>query len=62
DVMEDLIEKKTLTKYYWKARYPFPVTSQTDYTDFGSKLISDFSATNQKNLFTITVSLEEIKQ
>ena len=23
DVMEDLIAKKTLTKYYWKARYPY---------------------------------------
>ncbi|MDO4641717.1 MAG: hypothetical protein Q4A84_08490, partial [Neisseria sp.] len=75
DVMEDLIEKKTLTKYYWKARYPYSrkddgsISLQNDgiegipeqaigYTEFGSDSINDFSAKNQKNLFTITISLE----
>ncbi|MDO4641718.1 MAG: hypothetical protein Q4A84_08495 [Neisseria sp.] len=61
DLMEHLTEKKALTKYYLKDRYPFPITRQYDYTDFGSGSIDDFSAKNQKNLFTITVSLEEIK-
>lgn len=61
DFVDNLIEKKIITKYYWKARYPFPINPQTDFVDFGSESLDAFSAENQKNLFTITLTIEDIK-
>ena len=65
DVMANLMEKKILTKYYWKARYPHTKRNDgslvVEHTEFGSDSINDFSPENQKNLFTITVTLEEVK-
>ncbi|WP_373746973.1 hypothetical protein [Neisseria dentiae] len=61
DTVDELIEQKTMTKYYWKARYPFPVNPQPDFVDFGSETLDAFSPENQKNLFTITATIEEIK-
>lgn len=61
DVMEELLKEKSLTKYYWKKRYPLPITKQEDYTDFGRASIKDFAIENQNNLFNITITLEEVK-
>ncbi|MDO4641877.1 MAG: hypothetical protein Q4A84_09320 [Neisseria sp.] len=78
DVMEKLIEKKTLTKYYWKARYPYyrnedgSIALQNDgiegmpkgvigYVYFGADSLKGFNKEQLKNLFSISVTLEEIK-
>ncbi|WP_416192459.1 hypothetical protein [Neisseria sp. CCUG12390] len=61
DFVDNLIEQKTMTKYYWKALYPYPTHPQNDYVDFGNESPNDFSPENQKNLFTMTATIEEIK-
>ena len=67
DSLDDLIEKKTLTKYYWKGGYPYfknidGSNSNTENTvSFGGDTLTDFSEDRWQDLFTIAVTLEEIK-
>ena len=65
DIFNDLIEKKTLTKYYWKWAYPYSKkedgTLYTDSVDSGIVSPEIYDAEKHKEMFTITVTLEEIK-
>ena len=69
DVMKNLIKEKTLVKYYWNGTYPYYRNDDgtismrsdgTNFTDFGEPL-KWFSAERQKDLFSISISLEEVK-
>ena len=64
DIMKYLLEKKTLTNYYWKWSYPYSRkedgTLYTDSVDFGIESPEIYSAEEHKEMFTITVTLEEI--
>ena len=64
DIMKYLLEKKTLTNYYWKWSYPYSRkedgTLYTDSVDFGIESPEIYSAEDHKEMFTITVTLEEI--
>ena len=64
DVMRNILEKKTLTNYYWKWAYPYSRkedgTLYTDSVDFGIDSPEIYSAEQHKEMFTITVTLEEI--
>ena len=72
DVMENLEKEKTMTKYYWKRGYPYyknkdglPYGSEdSPDVDFGEKSLSAYGAGphNDNDFFSITVTLEEIKQ
>ena len=65
DSLNDLIEKKTLTKYYWKWSYPYFTREDgsisPDFVNFGITSPELYSAEEHKEMFTITVTLEEIK-
>ncbi|MDO4641828.1 MAG: hypothetical protein Q4A84_09070 [Neisseria sp.] len=66
DVMEDLIEQKTLTKYYWKGAYPYLKDENgskydDDVVSYGSDSPTKYSTDKQKDLFNITITLEEMK-
>ena len=65
DALDNLIEKKILTKYYWKWSYPYSRredgTLYSDSVDFGIVSPEIYSAEQHKEMFTITVTLEEIK-
>ena len=65
DVMRNLLEKKTLTKYYWKWSYPYFTREDgsisPDFVNFGITSPELYSAEEHKEMFTITVTLEEIK-
>ena len=65
DIMKHLLEEKTLTKYYWKWSYPYSRkedgTLYTDSVDFGIESPEIYSAEEHKEMFTITVTLEEIQ-
>ena len=65
DSLNDLIEKKTLTKYYWKWSYPYFTREDgsisLDFVNFGITSPELYSAEEHKEMFTITVTLEEIK-
>ncbi|WP_308023648.1 hypothetical protein [Neisseria oralis] len=64
DIMKYLLEKKTLTNYYWKWSYPYSRkedgTLYTDSVDFGIESPEIYSAEEHKEMFTIAVTLEEI--
>ena len=64
DVMRNLLEKKTLTKYYWKWSYPYFTREDgsisPDFVNFGITSPELYSAEEHKEMFTITVTLEEI--
>ena len=61
-----MIGKKILTKYYWKGGYPYfknadGSNSNTENTiSFGGDNLTDFSTDRRQDLFTITVTLEDI--
>ena len=65
DFLDDLIEKKMLVKYYWKWAYPYSKredgTLYSDSVDFGIVSPEIYSVEQHKEMFTITVTLEEIK-
>ena len=69
DVMENLTKTNTLTKYYWKGAYPYFLNDDGSiYNDHNvvssgnsPDQLDNFSVEQQKNLFTITVTLEEIE-
>ncbi|MDO4641966.1 MAG: hypothetical protein Q4A84_09770 [Neisseria sp.] len=66
DVMEKLIEKKTLTKYYWKGAYPYLKDENgskydDDVVSYGADSPTKYSTDRQKDLFNITITLEEMK-
>ena len=65
DVMRNLLEKKTLTKYYWKWSYPYFTREDgsisPNFVNFGITSPELYSAEEHKEMFTITVTLEEIK-
>ena len=65
DVMRNLLEKKTLTKYYWKWSYPYFTREDgsisPDFVNFGITSPELYSAEEHKEMFTITVTLEEVK-
>ena len=65
DFLDDLMEKKTLTKYYWKWSYPYFTREDgsisPDFVNFGITSPELYSAEEHKEMFTITVTLEEIK-
>jgi len=64
DFLDDLMEKKTLTKYYWKWSYPYFTREDgsisPDFVNFGITSPELYSAEEHKEMFTITVTLEEI--
>jgi len=68
DFLDTLMERKTLTKYYWKGSYPyarnedgsiFIRSDEVGFTDWGEPL-DKFPIERRKNLFSITLTLEEI--
>ena len=65
DVMRNLLEKKTLTKYYWKWSYPYFTREDgsisPDFVNFGITSPELYSAEEHKEMFTITVTLEEVQ-
>ena len=65
DVMRNLLEKKKLTKYYWKWAYPYSRkedgTLYSDSVDSGIVSPEIYDAEKHKEMFTITVTLEEIR-
>ena len=65
DFLDDLMEKKTLTKYYWKWSYPYFTREDgsisPNFVNFGITSPELYSAEEHKEMFTITVTLEEIK-
>ena len=69
DFLDDLIEKKTLTKYYWKGGYPYyknqdgSIYRSNTMTDFGVSpdKLDIYTDEQRQSLFKITVTLEEIK-
>ena len=65
NVMRNLLEKKTLTKYYWKWSYPYFTREDgsisPDFVNFGITSPELYSAEEHKEMFTITVTLKEIK-
>ena len=65
DVMRNLLEKKTLTKYYWKWSYPYFTREDgsipPDFVNFGITSPELYSAEEHKEMFTITITLEEIQ-
>jgi len=68
DALDNLIEKKILTKYYWKGGYPYfknadgsnSNTENENTISFGGDNLTDFSTDRRQDLFTITVTLEDI--
>ena len=64
DALDNLIEKKILTKYYWKWSYPYFTREDgsisPDFVNFGITSPELYSAEAHKEMFTITVTLEEI--
>ena len=64
EVMRNLLEKKTLTKYYWKWSYPYFTREDgsisPDFVNFGITSPELYSAEEHKEMFTITVTLEEV--
>ncbi|WP_416192463.1 hypothetical protein [Neisseria sp. CCUG12390] len=65
DFVDNLIERKTMTSYYWKAIYPFHRKKDgsvyTDSVDSGSDSLTVFNEEQRKNLFSITATIEEVK-
>ncbi len=65
DVMRNLLEKKKLTKYYWKWAYPYSRkedgTLYSDSVDSGIVSPEIYDAEKHKEMFTITVTLEEVQ-
>lgn len=64
DIMKHLLEEKTLTKYYWKWSYPYFTREDgsisPDFVNSGITSPELYSAEEHKEMFTITVTLEEI--
>lgn len=65
DILEKLLNKKLLTQYYWKWTYPFSKkedgTLYTDSVHYGIVSPELYDAEKHKEMFSITVSLEEIQ-
>ena len=65
DFLDDLIEKKMLVKYYWKWAYPYSKREDgslySDSVDFGIVSPEIYSPEEHKKMFTITVTLEEVR-
>ena len=65
DILEKLLSKKILTQYYWKWTYPFSKkedgTLYTDSVHYGIVSPELYDAEKHKEMFSITVSLEEIQ-
>ena len=65
DVMRNLLERKKLTKYYWKWAYPYSRkedgTLYSDSVDSGIVSPEIYDAEKHKEMFTITVTLEEVQ-
>ena len=66
--LDTLMERKTLTKYYWKGSYPYSrnedgsIFIRSDgvgFTDWGDPL-DKIPVERRKDLFSITLTLEEI--
>ncbi|MDO4642091.1 MAG: hypothetical protein Q4A84_10420 [Neisseria sp.] len=69
-ILTDLIENKILTKYYWKGGYPYyrnedgSIYESNTMVDSGiqsESLNKYYTDQQRKNLFNITVTLEEMK-
>lgn len=66
DVMKDLLEKKTLTKYFSKKAYPYSRTKDNsiypNYVDFGLSSLKSYNIEQYRDeMFTINVTLEEVQ-
>ena len=65
DILEKLLSKKILTQYYWKWTYPFSKkedgTLYTDSVHYGIVSPELYDAEKHTEMFSITVSLEEIQ-
>ncbi|MDO4641879.1 MAG: hypothetical protein Q4A84_09330 [Neisseria sp.] len=68
DFLNELQERKTLTKYYWKGGYPYFKNddgsryNDDDVVSYGADSPTKYSTDRQGNLFSMTVTLEEMKQ
>ncbi|MDO4640532.1 MAG: hypothetical protein Q4A84_02345 [Neisseria sp.] len=68
DLMKHLIEKKTLIKYYRKGGYPYfknddgSIYNGKDMVSFGTASPNEYRKDLQKDLFSIMVILEGIKE
>lgn len=64
DFLNDLIAKKSITKYYWKWAYPYSKNEggmlYTDSVDFGIISPELYNAQDQKKMFTITIIIEKV--
>lgn len=69
--VNELLAKKTETKYYWRSNYPYIREEDGSiyvdmngfgYSSFGVNMQNGFSSEQLKNLFTINVNFKEIKQ
>lgn len=67
DVMENLTKTNTLTKYYWKGAYPYlrkedgSIYDDGNTVSFGADSPDGYGYDRQKDLFTITVTLEKVE-
>ena len=69
DIDNGVIEKKTMTRYYWKGAYPYLRKEDGSIYDDGNTVsfgnspdeLNNYTIEQQKNLFTITVTLEEVE-
>ncbi|MDO4642090.1 MAG: hypothetical protein Q4A84_10415 [Neisseria sp.] len=68
DIIENLIEKRTITKYYWKGGYPYYKNDDgsiydNSITDDGvlQQSLNMYTDEQRKNLFNVIISIEEIK-
>ena len=65
EVMRNILEKKTLTNYYWKWSYPYFTREDgsisPNFVNFGITSPELYSAEEHKEMFTITVTLEEVQ-
>ncbi len=57
--LEEALAQKSMTKYFWKERYPRE--SIEDYSEFGRPSAENFKSEIRDNLFTITLTPKEVR-
>ncbi|WP_416191421.1 hypothetical protein [Neisseria sp. CCUG12390] len=65
DMVDELIERKTMTSYYWKRDYPYTKKDDgsiyEDSVHFAIRSPELLNPEEFKNLFSITATIEEVK-